>query len=124
MREICFILTGSRILRAYIGTQTRIPDARERWFAIWENRDEITEIVHTHPGGFLGFSDEDLTTMEAVEAATGIQFTWSIVTGRGILSRRGAVDQFREDSPWWLDLLRLSSFTQTNTNIETPCQPS
>ena len=122
MREICFILTGSRILRAYIGTQTRIPDARERWFAIWENRDEITEIVHTYPGGFLGFSNEDLTTMEAVEAATGNSFTWSIVTEHGYLSRFENNDRQREDNPWWLDFLRQSSFTPTRTNILEPCQ--
>ena len=61
--------------------------------------------------------------MEAVEAATGKSFTWSIVTERGFLSRYDNNDQHREDCPWWLDFLRESSFTQTQTNILEPCQP-
>ena len=122
MREICFILIGDRILRAYIGTQTRVPDARERWIAIWDHRDEITEIVHTHPGGFLGFSNEDLTTMEAVEAATGNSFKWSIVTEEGYLSRHENSDTHRDDRPWWLAYLRQSSFYETQTNNPKQCQ--
>ena len=63
-----------------------------------------------HPGEFLDFSREDLTTMEAVEAGTGKTFTWSIVTRTGFLSRKGGKDQQREDAPWWLNLLRRLSY--------------
>ena len=62
-------------------------------------REEITEIAHTHPGGFLGFSDEDLTTMQAVEAATGKSFTWSIVTEDGYLTRYEGSDSQPDASP-------------------------
>jgi hypothetical protein len=106
MREVCFILVEDKILRVYFGSTTRIPDARERWEIIWEHRQEITEIAHSHPGGFLDFSHEDLTTMEAVEAGTGKTFTWSIITKNGFLSRRGIQDTQREDRPWWLGLMR------------------
>jgi hypothetical protein len=44
MREVCFVLTGERILRVYVGTPTRVPDSRERWEIIWKHRDEITEM--------------------------------------------------------------------------------
>jgi hypothetical protein len=113
MREICFILVQDKILRAYLGSATRIPDARERWEVIWNHRDEITEIAHSHPGDFLDFSHEDLTTMEAVEAGTGKVFTWSIVTKSGFLSRKGKQDHLREDSPWWLDLMRKLSYGES-----------
>lgn len=110
MREVCFILIQDKILRAYFGSATSIPDERERWDIIWRHRDEITEIVHSHPGEFLDFSHEDLTTMQAVEAGTGKSFVWSIVTQSGFLSRSGGLDQRRHDSPWWLDLLRKLSY--------------
>ena len=110
MREVCFILVEEKILRAYFGSATRIPDNRERWETIWRHRNEITEIVHSHPGEFLDFSHEDLTTMEAVEAGTAKHFTWSIVTRRGFISRSNGSDARREDSPWWLDLMRKLSY--------------
>lgn len=110
MREVCFLLVDDKVLRAYSGSATRIPDERERWETIWANRQLITEIVHSHPGEFLDFSHEDLTTMEAVEAGTGKTFTWSIVTGSGFLSRKSGQDHRREDSPWWLGLIRELSY--------------
>jgi len=110
MREVCFILVQDKILRAYFGSATRIPDERERWETIWQHREEITEIVHSHPGDFLDFSHEDLTTMEAVEAGTGKVFTWSIVTKGGFLSRKAQQDHQRDDAPWWLDLMRKLSY--------------
>src|SRR3974390_118459 len=99
MREVCFLLVQDKILRAYFGSATSIPDERERWETIWEHRNEITEMVHSPPGEFLDFSHEDLTTMEAVEAGTGKAFTWSIVTSGGLLSRLEGKDRQREDSP-------------------------
>jgi len=110
MREVCFLLVQDKILRVYFGSTTSIPDERERWETIWEHRNEITEIAHSHPGEFLDFSHEDLTTMEAVEAGTGKAFTWSIITKRGFLSRRDEKDHLRGDSPWWLNLIRRLSY--------------
>jgi hypothetical protein len=117
MREICFILVQDKILRAYFGSATKIPDARERWDIIWNHRDEITEIAHSHPGGFLDFSHEDLTTMEAVEAGTGRTFTWSIVTNGGFISRQKGQDHPRDDSPWWLDLMRRLSYGESQLRV-------
>ena len=110
MREVCFLLVQDKVLRAYFGSATSIPDEAERWETIWKHRDEITEIAHSHPGEFLDFSHEDLTTMEAVEAGTGKTFTWSIVTETGFLSRTGRKDDRRGDSPWWLSLIRRLSY--------------
>jgi hypothetical protein len=110
MREVCFILVEDKILRAYFGSASHIPDLRERWETIWQHRDEITEIAHTHPGSFLDFSHEDLTTMQAVEAGTGKQFAWSIVTRSGFLTRRNRKDFHPIDNPWWLALIRQLSY--------------
>ena len=110
MREVCFILVEDKVLRVYFGSATRVPDSRERWEIIWQHRNEITEIAHSHPGEFLDFSHEDLTTMEAVEAGTGKAFTWSIISKSGFLSRKGGQDHRREDSPWWLELIRTLSY--------------
>ena len=118
MREVCFILVDEKILRVYFGSSTKIPDLRERWEIIWAHRGEITEIVHSHPGGFLEFSSEDLTTMEAVEAGTGKVFTWSIVTESGLLSRLAGRDSRREDCPWWLELIRRLSYGGNREKIE------
>jgi hypothetical protein len=116
MREVCFILVEDRILRAYYGSATSIPDNRERWEIIWHHRNEITEIAHSHPGEFLDFSHEDLTTMEAVEAGTGKAFTWSIITKTGFLSRKRGQDTRRDDSPWWLELIRKLSYDEPRTH--------
>lgn len=112
MREVCFVLVEDKILRVYFGSATRVPDSRERWETIWQHRGEITEIAHSHPGDFLDFSHEDLTTMEAVEAGTGKAFTWSIITKNGFLSRKVGSDTRREDAPWWLDLMRTLSYSE------------
>jgi hypothetical protein len=113
MCEVCFILIEDKILRVYFGSATRVPDSRERWEIIWEHRNEITEIAHSHPGELLDFSHEDLTTMEAVEAGTGKQFTWSIITQGRFLSRKAGMDTRRNDSPWWLELMRRLSYGKT-----------
>jgi hypothetical protein len=119
MREVCFILIEDTILRAYFGSSTSIPDSRERWEIIWQHRNEITEIAHSHPGELLDFSHEDLTTMEAVEAGTGKTFTWSIVTQNGFLSRSHGRDARREDSPWWLELIRKLSYSERKSRRTT-----
>ncbi len=113
MREVCFILIGDKILRVYFGSGAKIPDQPERWELIWKHRREITEIAHTHPGEFLDFSKEDLTTMEAVEAGTGRSYTWSVITRKGYLSRNDQTDVHRQDEPWWLSLIRKLSYEQT-----------
>ena len=89
--------------------------SQERWNAIWENREDLTEIVHTHPGGLLRFSQEDLTTMEAVEAALGKAVSWSIVTESGYLTRFEGKDRERDEQPWWLPVLREISFSTGRT---------
>lgn len=121
MCEVCLILVEDKIIRAYFGSQTKIPDTPERWEIIWEHRQEITEIAHSHPGNLLDFSPEDLTTMEAVEAGTGKEFTWSIVTQTGFRSRQGGRDIRRCGAPWWVGLLRRLSYACSGDGEGSPC---
>jgi len=113
MREVCFILVEDKILRIYFGSPTASPDERARWEIIWTHRGEITEIAHSHPGEFLDFSHEDLTTMEAVEAGTGRKYVWSVVTKTGLLSRQAGRDVRHGPAPWWLDLMRRLSYGES-----------
>lgn len=58
-----------------------LPDSRELWDVIWENRERVLGFAHTHPGtGMPGPSWEDLTTFEAVERALGKRLVWWILS--------------------------------------------
>lgn len=58
-----------------------LPDSRNLWDVIWENRDNLKGIAHSHPGGGTpGPSHEDVTTFAAVEAALGKRLTWWIMS--------------------------------------------
>jgi hypothetical protein len=95
---------------------TYIPDSRDRWEAIWRERERLTEIAHSHPIGPLAFSTEDETTMEAVSSALGRAVRFSVVTAEGALRREvspGAGGQGADFSidpePDWVTRLRRAS---------------
>lgn len=56
-----------------------LPDSRNLWDTIWENRGTVAGFAHTHPGsGTPQPSHTDLTTFAAVEAALGKRLVWWI----------------------------------------------
>lgn len=58
-----------------------IPDSRDLWDAIWENRDNLMGVAHSHPGtGTPVPSQTDVTTFVAVEKALGRKLVWPIIT--------------------------------------------
>lgn len=58
-----------------------LPDSRDLWDVIWENRNQVWGFAHSHPGsGKTRFSHEDVTTFAAVEAALGKRLHWPILT--------------------------------------------
>lgn len=64
-----------------INTAYSIPDSSKLWDVIWEYRDLIGGIAHTHPWeGSTVPSCEDKTTFRAVERALGKRLVWPIVT--------------------------------------------
>ena len=58
-----------------------IPDDRDHWLFLWENRSIIGGVAHTHPwDGPALASREDETTWAALEAALGQRYVWPVVT--------------------------------------------
>jgi hypothetical protein len=58
-----------------------LPDSRDLWEVIWENRAIVTGFAHTHPGsGIPGPSYTDITTFAAIEAALGKHLNWFILS--------------------------------------------
>jgi hypothetical protein len=108
-----------------------LPDSRARWEAIWRHRDELEEIVHSHPVGPRGFSGEDETTMAALCAALGRRPRFSVVAPGGLYRRdyppADADGNWPPPSdalvapaaePFWAGLLRLASGMTAQ-----PCEP-
>ncbi len=113
MREVFFVI-GRRgaVLWSDAGeSAAALPDRRERWDVIWRHRDEIEELAHSHPGGPLGFSHEDETTMEALTAGLGRDLCFSVVAPNGTVRRQNGSDVVvgLADEPWWASLLRRAS---------------
>jgi len=62
-------------------TNVALPDSRSLWDIVWENREKIAGIAHSHPGaGVPGPSYEDVTTFSAIERALGRRLTWWITS--------------------------------------------
>lgn len=112
MREVCLLIsTDGAILWSDAGPNAAaLPDSRARWEAIWNSRDRLAEIVHSHPLGPRGFSSEDETTMAALDAALGRRLRFSVLAPDGLFVRDEAGQTFASDAaPWWAALLRLAS---------------
>jgi hypothetical protein len=110
-REVCFVIAGGRIAWSDVSSSpAALPDSRARWEAIWGLRDELEEVVHSHPIGPDAFSAEDVTTMDALDAALGRALRYSIVTpGAFVVRERGHLVSAPEVEPWWVPLLRAAS---------------
>jgi hypothetical protein len=111
VREVLFLIgKGDVVLWADAGTSSvALPDSRKRWEKIWELREELIEITHTHPVGPLGFSHEDETTMDALTTALARSLRFSVVAPSGMIVRQGGTDAIVEQEPWWTSILRALS---------------
>lgn len=109
--EVFFLIDGEgRVLWSDASTSpVALPDSRARWEAIWERREQLAEIAHSHPVGPLAFSREDEDTMEALEAGLGRAPVFSVVAPAGMVRRIEGKDQRVEEEPWWANLLRRAS---------------
>jgi len=93
-------------------TSVALPDSRDLWDVLWNNRQNLQGFAHTHPGrGLPSPSSEDLTTFAAIEAALGQRLSWWIVNeGHVVLLRwegfYGA--SFVPALPWTAQLRALS----------------
>jgi hypothetical protein len=95
-----------------------LPDSRNLWDVIWENRDKVTGFAHTHPGsGSPGPSYTDTTTFAAIEAALGKHLNWPILSSdsqvlclfdneKGTYSRHIITVELIPNNWDWMDKLR------------------
>ena len=96
-----------------------LPDSRDLWEVIWENRYKVLGFAHSHPGGGVpGPSWTDITTFEAVEKALGRELVWWITSSDATvavrkLGRKGkwVATQFDESNLLWLPRLRELSYS-------------
>lgn len=103
-----------------------LPDSRDLWEVIWENRNDLLGFAHSHPGRVPRPSLMDLTTFAAVEVGLGKRLLWwicsqdnlSTFTWNGPGTHRYTKVLSWEDeykfqvSPVWLGELRRISYEQ------------
>jgi hypothetical protein len=104
-----------------------LPDSRDLWNIIWENRGELLGIAHTHPGNGLPWpSHEDVTTFDAIERALGRRLEWLILSkdraarvvwidehkaGDKTIKGHYVVEVVEAPGDWATELRRLSNYT-------------
>lgn len=91
-----------------------LPDSRDLWDIIWENRKNLSGFAHSHPGfGVPLPSYTDLTTFAAVEAGLGQRLDWWIVSGDKLSLTGYDGDTYitlsRSECPSWMEELRKLS---------------
>lgn len=58
-----------------------IPDSHDLWTFLWDHRDTIGGVAHTHPwDGAAWPSHTDVTTFNAIERGLGVRLTWAVIT--------------------------------------------
>lgn len=58
-----------------------LPDSRSLWDVLWENRERLGGVAHTHPwDGPAHPSGTDTTTFDAIERGLGKRLLWPVVT--------------------------------------------
>ena len=61
-------------------TATQLDDSRTLWEILWEHREKLGGVAHTHPGrGRVGPSHEDVTTWAAIERGLGKRLLWPVM---------------------------------------------
>jgi len=119
-REVVYLVgSDGEVLWSDAGdSPVALPDSRARWEAIWDRRDALVEIAHSHPVGPLAFSNEDETTIAALEAALGRALRFSIVAPAGMLVREAGAERREAAEPEWAAALRRDSGMQDSKDKE------
>jgi proteasome lid subunit RPN8/RPN11 len=110
-------------------TNVALPDSRNLWDVLWDNRENLLGFAHSHPGaGVPGPSYTDVTTFSAVELALGKRLDWwitssdSVVVVRYCGPKEYSYQRFAMDAePSWTNALRalsLDEVLQLKSNVE------
>jgi hypothetical protein len=95
-----------------------LPDSRQLWDVLWNNRHNVYGVAHSHPGsGLPQPSWEDITTFAGVELGLGRRLVWwitssnslSIVLWAGPEKYDYEVLSAEGSKPRWLEELRRNS---------------
>jgi len=115
-REVCFLIgRGGAIVWADASdSPSALPDSRSRWDAIWSLREELEVIAHSHPNGPAAFSQEDETTMEALDSALGREVQFYVIAPSVTVVRSGSETRRVQPEPWWAELMRVASGMKVN----------
>jgi hypothetical protein len=105
-------------------TIASLPDSRSLWDFIWENRDRISGVAHSHPGsGLPSPSHTDITTFSAIEAALGRRLSWWITSSDVLVvwnwegpNKHDYKGFFLREEPDWVGKLRELSDGSTVRN--------
>jgi proteasome lid subunit RPN8/RPN11 len=123
--EVCFLIghDGTVLWSDRSASATAMPDSTLRWQAIWRHREQLAVIAHTHPTGVVAFSDEDLSTFAAIDAALGHALRYAVVTRQAVIYREpGGHRATGGDEPSWVALLRqCSGLTEGGPDGDSEC---
>ena len=93
-----------------------IPDSRALWLVLWDSRERLAGVAHTHPGGVLQPSSTDLRTFAACEDGLGRRLSWWLVSADRVVRCTWSASEPAcyicrpDDAPHvWLDELRRIS---------------
>jgi len=104
-----------------------LPDSRELWEVLWENRQGLSGFAHSHPGAHIPCpSREDVTTFAAIEAALGRRLDWWITSDDALVivnwvgpGEHGYQADLVTEEPDWVSALRAVSRASESTGKET-----
>jgi hypothetical protein len=82
MHEVAMVFDKEgRAMRWSGGESASLPDSSDLWNFLWENREQVMGVAHSHPwDGPTRPSGTDLTTYTAIERGLGRKLVWPIIT--------------------------------------------
>jgi len=94
-----------------------IPDSRQLWDVLWDNRQDLAGVAHSHPGaGVPSPSHTDVTTFASIEAALGVRLNWWITSSTDLIVCRWVgperlhygLENVKNEPEWATALRRMS----------------
>lgn len=102
-------------------TGISLPDSQDLWAILWENKDQLGGVAHTHPWyGDPWPSATDLTTWDALERGLGKLLLWPVVTLNtvAVFQRQSLDEQFNLISiktvPYPIDVENLRKLSRSS----------